>query len=85
VECQAGVEAKKMGGAAWDDCAALFPVTVLTTVTVNREQEVMLSSPVSLAPLNLEQSKGHTKPLTHSGYDVQRFSELIRFFGLRHV
>jgi hypothetical protein len=36
-----------------------FPVTVLTTATENREQEVMLSSPVSLAPPNLEQSRCH--------------------------
>jgi len=51
---------KKIGDAAWEDCIALFPVTVLTTVTKNREQEVMLSSPVSLAPPVLEQSKCHT-------------------------
>jgi hypothetical protein len=38
-----------------------FPVTVLTTATENREQEVMLSSPVSLAPPNLRQSRCHEK------------------------
>jgi hypothetical protein len=32
---------KKRGDAAWEYCVALFPVTVLTTVTKNREQEVM--------------------------------------------
>ena len=47
---------KKRGDAAWDDRVALCPVTVLTTVTENREQEVMLSSPVSLAPSRVEQS-----------------------------
>jgi hypothetical protein len=46
----------KKGDAAWDDCVAICPVTVLTTVTENREQEVMLSSPVSLAPRMEEQS-----------------------------
>ena len=70
---------KKIGDAAWEDCVALCPVTVLTTVTENREQEVMLSSPVSLAPLSLEQSRCHTKRGTHLGYDVQRFSKLMRF------
>ena len=54
-ETKAGVN-KKIGDTAWDDCVALFPVTVLTTVTENREQEVMLSSPVSLAPRKREQS-----------------------------
>jgi hypothetical protein len=39
-----------------------FPVTVLTTATENREQEVMLSSPVSLAPPNLEQARCHERP-----------------------
>ena len=34
-------------------------VAVLTTATENREQEVMLSSPVSLAPPKLEQSRCH--------------------------
>jgi hypothetical protein len=37
----------------------LFPATVLTTVTENREQEVMLSSPLSLAPSRIEQSRCH--------------------------
>lgn len=55
------ISGKKIGDAAWEDCVALCPVTVLTTVTENREQEVMLSSPVSLAPLSLEQSRCHTK------------------------
>ena len=32
-------------------------VAVLTTATENREQEVMLSSPVSLAPRKLVQSR----------------------------
>jgi|SRR5205807_7379484 len=36
-----------------------FPVAVLTTATKNREQEVMLSSPVSLAPPDQEQSRCH--------------------------
>jgi hypothetical protein len=45
----------KKGDAAWEDCVACLPVTVLTPVTENREQEVMLSSPVSLAPSKLEQ------------------------------
>jgi hypothetical protein len=57
----------------------LFPVTVLTTVTENREQEVMLSSPVSLAPLTLEQSKCHIPGVTHSGNNGQRFGEVNRF------
>jgi hypothetical protein len=70
---------KKIGDAAWEDCVALCPVTVLTTVTENREQEVMLSSPVSLAPLSLEQSRCHIKIGTHFGYDVQHFSKLMRF------
>jgi hypothetical protein len=54
-----------------------FPVTVLTTATENREQEVMLSSPVSLAPPNPEQSRCHEKDGTHSGYVAQRFVRLI--------
>src|SRR3954463_5082708 len=74
-----GSRGKKIGDAAWEDCVALCPVTVLTTVTENREQEVMLSSPVSLAPLSLEQSRCHTKRGTRSGYDVQRFGKLMRF------
>jgi hypothetical protein len=49
----------------------LSPVAVLTTATENREQEVMLSSPVSLAPLSLEQSRCHVSIGTHSGYDLQ--------------
>ena len=73
------LSAKKIGDAAWEDCVALCPVTVLTTVTENREQEVMLSSPVSLAPLSLEQSRCHTKTGTRFGYDVQHFSKLICF------
>jgi hypothetical protein len=48
--CQ-GRRLKKIGDAAWDDCVAILTVTVLTTVTANREQEAMLPSPVSLAPL----------------------------------
>ena len=48
-------------------------VTVLTTVTENREQEVMLSSPVSLAPLILEQSKCHEDGSPHIGYVTPRF------------
>ncbi len=35
------IQDKKRGDAAWEYCVALFPVTVLTTVTKNREQEVM--------------------------------------------
>ena len=55
-----------------------FPVTVLTTATVNREQEVMLSSPVSLAPREPEQSKCHELVDPHSGYVGQRFWRLRR-------
>ena len=58
---------KKIGDAAWDDCVALCLVTVLTTVTKNREQEVMLSSPVSLAPQTVEQSECHLKTGPHIG------------------
>jgi 3,4-dihydroxy-2-butanone 4-phosphate synthase len=54
-----GSQDKKIGDAAWEDRIALCPVTVLTTVTENREQEVMLSSPVSLAPPMTEQSRCH--------------------------
>jgi hypothetical protein len=43
-------------------------VTVLTTATENREQEVMLSSPVSLAPLRTEQSRCHGLEITQIGY-----------------
>jgi len=53
---------KKIGDAAWEDRIALCPVTVLTTVTDNREQEVMLPSPVSLAPPTPEQSRCHDGP-----------------------
>lgn len=49
----------KKGDAAWEDCVALLPVAVLTTATKNREQEVMLSSPVSLAPQEQVQSRCH--------------------------
>src|SRR5437764_12227503 len=70
---------KKIGDAAWEDCIALCPVTVLTTVTENREQEVMLSSPVSLAPPKPEQSRCHARGGTHSGNDVQQNSEDIHF------
>jgi hypothetical protein len=69
---------KKRGDAAWEDRVALFPITVLTTVTVNREQEVMLSSPVSLAPPEPEQSKCHELVDPHSGYVGQRFWRLRR-------
>jgi hypothetical protein len=74
--------AKKIGDAAWEDCVALCPVAVLTTATENREQEVMLSSPVSLAPLSLEQSRCHMPTGTHSGYNPQQFSELIQFLAI---
>jgi len=53
------MKTKKRGDAAWEYCVALFPVIVLTTTTENREQEVMLSSPVSLAPPMLVQSRCH--------------------------
>jgi len=69
---------KKRGDAAWEYRVALFPITVLTTVTVNREQEVMLSSPVSLAPPEPEQSKCHELVDPHSGYVGQRFWRLRR-------
>ena len=62
---------KKIGDAAWEDCVALCPVAVLTTATENREQEVMLSSPVSLAPLTLEQSRCQMPEGTCSGYKPQ--------------
>ena len=52
-------------------------VTVLTTATENREQEVMLSSPVSLAPSTLEQSKCHESVSTHIGYVSRYFIEPI--------
>ena len=70
---------KKIGDAAWEDCVALCPVAVLTTATENREQEVMLSSPVSLAPLSLEQSKGHWSRGTHSGYMSNNLANLFTF------
>jgi hypothetical protein len=73
---------EKIGDAAWEDRIALFPVTVLTTVTENREQEVMLSSPVSLAPLTLEQSRCHCRGLTRIGNDVQQICELTRFLPI---
>jgi hypothetical protein len=57
-----------------------FPVTVLTTVTKNREQEVMLSSPVSLAPPMLEQSRCHTWAGTRFGYNLPLFNELYQFY-----
>ena len=62
------VAGKKRGDAAWEYCVALFPVIVLTTTTENREQEVMLSSPVSLAPLTIVQSKCHESTITQIGY-----------------
>ena len=73
-----GLPTQKRGDAAWEDCVALFPVAVLTTATVNREQEVMLSSPVSLAPPKPEQSKCHELVGTHFGYAGQRFKRLRR-------
>ncbi len=68
---------KKRGDAAWEDCVAFVSVTVLTTVTENREQEVMLSSPVSLAPSTLEQSKCHRSRSTHIGYVAQQFFDVL--------
>jgi len=56
-----------------------FPVTVLTPVTKNREQEVMLSSPVSLAPQTVEQSGCQIKRATHFGYGDHYFGLLIGF------
>jgi hypothetical protein len=48
-------------------------VTVLTTVTENREQEVMLPSPVSLAPSTTEQSRCHEWRSAHFGYVAHHF------------
>jgi hypothetical protein len=70
---------KKIGDAAWEDRIALCPVTVLTTVTENREQEVMLSSPVSLAPPESEQSRCHAAGGTHSGDDLSKNNEIAHF------
>ena len=71
---------KKIGDAAWEDCIALCPVTVLTTVTENREQEVMLSSPVSLAPPKPEQSRCHVAGGTHSGDDLWENGDIAHFW-----
>jgi hypothetical protein len=59
-------------------------VTVLTTVTENREQELMLSSPVSLAPSTIEQSKCHGSRSTHIGYVAQRFIDLLLLIDILH-
>jgi hypothetical protein len=45
--CQAGGELqnlyaqRKIGGTAWEYCAALVPIAVLTPAIENREQEVI--------------------------------------------
>jgi len=52
-----GWMAKKEATQRGKTASPLFPVAVLTTATKNREQEVMLSSPVSLAPPEQLQSK----------------------------
>lgn len=75
---------KKIGDAAWDDCVALFPVAVLTTATVNREQEVMLSSPVSLAPLILEQSQCQQSRALIPGMNCSILASFLSFLLLRH-
>jgi hypothetical protein len=86
IRARAGTFSTKKGDAAWEDCVACLPVTVLTPVTENREQEVMLSSPVSLAPREVEQYECHVPHDTHSGYDVQRFDQLILVLnGMRRI
>ncbi|HJQ71112.1 MAG TPA: hypothetical protein VKA70_19205, partial [Blastocatellia bacterium] len=75
---------KKIGDAAWDDCVALFPVAVLTTATVNREQEVMLSSPVSLAPQILEQSQCQQTRALIPGMICSNSASFLSFLLLHH-
>lgn len=75
--CLGGLE-KKEATQRGKTASPLSLVTVLTTVTENREQEVMLSSPVSLAPLKQVQSECHDARSTHFGYVVQRFIDLSR-------
>ena len=68
-----GTSHKKEATQRGKTASPLSLVTVLTTVTENREQEVMLSSPVSLAPLILEQSKCHEHGGPHIGNVTSRF------------
>jgi hypothetical protein len=72
---------KKIGDAAWEDRIALCPVTVLTTVTENREQEVMLSSPVSLAPPTPEQSRCHGGPALIPVMIPNKTAQIVLFGG----
>jgi hypothetical protein len=72
---------KKIGDAAWEDRIALCPVTVLTTVTDNREQEVMLSSPVSLAPPTPEQSRCHGGPALIPVMISNKTAQIVLFVG----
>src|SRR5689334_23007736 len=74
-----GSVGKKIGDAAWEDRIALCPVTVLTTVTENREQEVMLSSPVSLAPPMTEQSRCHVDGGLIPGTMSNKTAEIFTF------
>jgi hypothetical protein len=62
----------------------LFPVAVLTTATVNREQEVMLSSPVSLAPLILEQSQCQQSLALIPGMICWILASFLSFLLLHH-
>ncbi|HKQ07264.1 MAG TPA: hypothetical protein VJ464_19215 [Blastocatellia bacterium] len=72
---------KKIGDAAWEDRIALCPVTVLTTVTDNREQEVMLPSPVSLAPHTPEQSRCHGGPALIPVMISNKTAQIVLFVG----
>ena len=71
--CVPGIGQKKEATQRGKTASPLSLVTVLTTVTENREQEVMLSSPVSLAPSTLEQSRCQAATSTHIGYVTPGF------------
>ena len=73
--------AKKEATQRGKTASPLFPVAVLTTATKNREQEVMLSSPVSLAPPEQLQSKCQAVRGTRSGNDASCFSGLTHLFA----